>query len=73
MKNYTINNVVNHGDTFEDISEQNPDHVAGTAPGGNSYGMAIVGSTSITESGTNTITNITKTNGDSVTHDKFQP
>ena len=73
MKNYTINNVVNHGDTFEDISLQNPGHVGGTAPGGNSYGMAIVGSTSITENGTNTITNITKTNGVSMARDKFQP
>ena len=73
MKNYTINNVVNHGDTFEDISSQHPDHVAGTAPGGNSYGVAIVGSNDITESGTNTITNITKTNDDSVAYDIFKP
>ena len=72
FNNCVINKVENRGNTFENISEQHPDHVAGVAPGGNSYGFAIVGSSNITRVGIQTISNIIKTFSLSAAHNVFQ-
>lgn len=72
INNCIIDKVENRGVNFQSIATQHPNHVAGDAPGGNSYGMAIVGSTNIIKTGVQQISNIIKNSSLSETHDIFE-
>ena len=72
INNCIIDKVENRGVNFESIATQHPNHVAGNAPGGNSYGMAIVGSTNIIKTGVQQISNIIKNSSLSEAHEIFE-
>jgi hypothetical protein len=72
INNCIIDKVENRGVNFESIATQHPNHVAGNAPGGNSYGMAIVGSTNIIKTGVQQISNIIKNSLLSEAHEIFE-
>ena len=72
INNCIIDKIENRGVDFQSIATQHPNHVAGNAPGGNSYGMAIVGSTNVIKTGVQQISNIIKNSSLSEAHNIFE-